>query len=372
MECDIFTFALYMILPLLALMFGRWAQRAKVLVIVTPAKVYRPSRHINYFWYLHLFVVLFIFLALRDVGTDLPVYKEIFQYSNTDYAESYGIEPGFLFLNRMIRFCTSNENVAILLFSFLSIYFVYKIIEYYADEIDLSLALFGFVTMFYFQSFSLLRIYLVTYFLCYTFKFMMNGDVKRYILCIFLSVFFHYSALLMLLPVLFYIIYRRSRKLFLLGIIFLLVGFSVSLQYLSLLNVFERYATYTVGEVESSGTGFGQVLYHLPLFLLYIYLRTKRYKSFALDLFLIYTLFSFFYGMMGYKILVIGRLSIYFMVIYVILIPYLMSLLKKNRDKMYYAIKILYIIYISFRCYMYFKEYSLLDSIIPYKFIETL
>lgn len=371
MECDIFTFALYMALPLLALMFGRWAQRAKVLVIVTPEKVYRPSKHINYFWYLNLFVVLFILLALRDVGTDLPVYKEIFQYSNTDYAESYGIEPGFLFLNRVLRFCTSNENVAILLFSFLSIYFVYKIIEYYADEIDLSLALFSFVSMFYFQSFSLLRIYLVTYFLCYTFKFMMNGDVKKYILCIFLSVLFHYSALLMLLPVLFYIIYRRSRKLFLLGIIFLLVGFSVSLQYLSLLNVFERYSTYAEGEVES-GVGFGQVLNHLPLFLLYVYLRIKRYKSSVLDLFLVYSLFSFFYGMMGYKVFVIGRLSIYFIAIYVILIPWLMKLLKKDSDKMYYAIKISYIIYMFFRCYMYFKEYSLLDSIMPYKFIETL
>lgn len=371
MEYDVFTFILYMTLPLLALMFGRWAQRAKVLVIVTPKKVYRPSKHINYFWYLILFVVLFIFLALRDVGTDLPVYKEIFQYSNTDYAESYGIEPGFLFLNRMIRFCTSNENVAILLFSFLSIYFVYKIIEHYSDEIDLSLALFGFVSMFYFQSFSLLRIYLVTYFLCYTFKFMMNGDFKKYTLCIFFGALFHYSALLMLLPVFFYIIYQWNKKIFLLGIFFLLVGFSISLQYLFLLNIFERYSTYAEGEVEN-GMGFGQVLNHLPLFLLYLYLRIKRYESSVLDLFLVYSLFSFFYGMMGYKVFVIGRLSIYFIVIYVILIPWLMRLLKRNGDRMYYAIKILYIIYMSFRCYMYFKEYSLLDSIAPYKFIETL
>lgn len=371
MEYDIFTLILYISLSLLSLILGWLAQRSKVLVIVTPERIYRPSRNINYFWYLTLFALLFVFLAFRDVGADLPMYKEIFQYSNTSYVDDYGIEPGFVFFNQIIRFCTSNENVAVVLFSLLSVFFIYKTIEYYADNIDLSLALFGFVSIFYFQSFNLLRIYLVTYFLCYTFKLMVNGNVIKYTLCVLLAVLFHFSALLMLLPVSFYYIYRRSRTLFIIGLFVLLVVFFMSFQYLSIFNIFERYSTYVEGEMEG-GMGVGQILNHLPLFMLYIYLRIKKYKSSMLDLLLVYSIFSFFYGMLGYKILVIGRLLIYFMPMYIVLIPLLIRLLKKNRDKGYYTIKILYITYMSFKCYMYFKEYLLLDSIMPYKFIKTL
>lgn len=365
-EWDYSTFLLYLGLSILSFIIGRQAQNSKVLVISTVQNVYRPKKHINYFWYLLLFGLLFIFLAFRDVGSDLPTYREIFFYSNTDYSKTYGIEPGFVLLNKIIRLCTSDETIGIMILSLLSILFVYKIVEYYADNIDLSLSLFAFVSMFYFQSFNLLRIYMVSYFLCFMFRYILNGKILKYCLCVLCCVLFHYSSILMLLPVFYYYVYCRSKKLFWLGILLLIVGFVISLQYLSVLNVFERYSSYMNNEVNDS-LGFGQISFHLPLFLLYFHLKKSVNKTPFLDLFFVYTLFSLIYGMMGYKILMIGRVSVYFIVIYVILIPSLLRTLKENNNQNYYFIKFLYILYIFFRLHMYFTEYLYLDKIMPYK-----
>lgn len=373
MEWNDATLIMYISVVLLAFLFGHLSQNSKVVILCANNKIYRPKHRINYLFFLFIFFVLFFLMAFRNVGTDLSVYRNIFYYANTDYVDTFGNEPGFVLINKIIRYFTDNENVAILAFSLISILMIYKTIEYYSDKLDVSIALLAYASMFYFQSFNLLRIYLASYFLCYMFKYVLDGEVLKYSLITFVCISVHYSSVLMIFPILFYYLYRKNKMLFTLGLLIFIIALYLSLNYLSILNIFERYSKYLENNSNSSfGLGLGQIMYHLPLFLFLYYLKRNNYASQYWDLFFVYTIFSFIFGMLGYKVLMIGRVTVYFMPIYVILLPYYIRELKIYHDKYYFAFKITFIIYFLFRCHMYFKEYLGLDSIMPYKIIERL
>jgi len=324
----------------------------------------------NIFFFL-LFLVLFIISAFRDIGTDLPVYKSIFEDSRTIYVKDYNNEPGFIFINRIIALFTSNSDVAIGVFSFLSLFLIYRTIQYYKQEFDIQFCLFAFVGLFYFQSFNLLRIYFTSYILCYFFKYMIRGSTKKYLVIIALCTLIHYSAILMLLPGVFYILYTKSHRLFWIGISVIIIFIIVLLPYLEIFNIFDRYSSYLQDSAlnfQNNKFGVAQFLFHSPLYVLYYYSR-KRLNNRDVDLLLVYTTFSLLYACLGYKILMIGRVSIYYIVIYVIIIPRILFQLKLNHYKNLKLIKFFIILILLLRIHLYFVEYLYLDSLMPYKTI---
>ena len=370
---DLDTLYFYFCIVIISFILGELSQKSTLVCKINSTITLRPKHKVNYFWLFLFFFILILVSGLRDVGTDLPVYRNIFIDSNSKYSGDYQNEPGFILFNSIIRYFVDSANVAIFLFSFLSFYFIYKTIEYYSTSIDISIAFLALTTMFYFQGFNLLRIYLVAYFLCYKFKLLIEGKTLLYIIIVTFCIAFHYSSILMLLPCSFYVLYKYNKQLFKIGVFIFVIGLFCILPYLSVLNVFARYTSY-LEESMSSNSPFGiaQLIYHLPIWLMIIFLKRRKYDSVCLDLLIVYSIFSFIYGCLGYVILMIGRVSIYFMVIYVILIPKLLHEMKIRRDKYYYKIKFAIIIYLMFRCHLYFKEYLFLDSIMPYKMIESL
>lgn len=370
-EWDNSTLLLYLFLFFSSFFIGWLIQHTGVIVCRLGDRTLRPVKHINYFWFISFFLFLLFFSGFRDVGTDLPVYRDIFLYVNDrSVMGTNDNEPGFILMNKILRYFINDVNIAIFLFSALSLIFMFKAMNYYSEKIDLSIAMFAFLGLFYFQSFNLLRIYMVSYFLCYEFKNLIEGHIWKYFFIVFFCVFFHYSAILMVLPILAYIIQRKSSTCFILLLLVVFVSSYLILPYLSFLNLFERYSSYMEDSM-NGGIGIAQIAYHLPLFLLYFYMnKQSKYSKILLDLLLVYSSFSFLFGMLGYKILMIGRMSIYFSMLFVIIVPYLIRSLRDNGDKYYSFVKVFFILYVIFRCHMYFKEYLFADSIMPYKIIS--
>lgn len=361
------TFILYCSIIFTVTLLAVFSQISKSQVLVIADRTFRLKHKINYFFYLLLFLILAFFSAFRNVGTDLYTYREIFALADNSAVYSFGNEPGFILMNQILRFFSVNENLPIVFFSFLSLYFVYKTLEFFFDDIDISISVFCFVSIFYFQSYSLVRIYLVSYFLCYTIKLLLQGKIWLYVAIVLFCTMFHYSSVLMIFPVIFYWIYKTYRKLFVLSVLCFCIGCLFSVRYLSYLNIFERYEGYVTTSVEG-GVGMGQFIFHLPLFFFILYLW-KRYTSVYLDLLLVYSIFSLIYGCLGYWIPMIGRTSVYFMPIYILFVPAILALMKKKRDKNYHLCRAVVICYALLKAYLYFSEYLFLDGIMPYETI---
>jgi len=89
---------------------------------------FNSSSDINSYNYFILAVIfLFYFVsAFRNVGTDLPAYLEIFSVSNSKSdTEVYGIEPGFLLLNKFIYQFTQNGDYFIFIISFIYLFIIF-------------------------------------------------------------------------------------------------------------------------------------------------------------------------------------------------------------------------------------------------------
>lgn len=345
------TIFLYMSLIFISLILGYLAERNKT---------NKPL--------LLLFGILFCVAAIRDCGTDLEMYREIFTYSNTSFALYFGIEPGFLLVNRIIKIFTDNSDIAIVIWAGLSMYFVYYAIKRLHIRTGIAFAVFSFVAVYYFQSFNLLRIYLVAYFVCSRFYLLKQEQYKKFTLILLCCVLFHYSSIVLFLPFLSYMIYRRSSKMFwifILGVAFILFS---STALLNSFGAIQRYSHY-LDNNESTSIGTMQFIIHAPLFYLCHYLYKKGYAIQDYILLLSFTTSSFLFGLLSYNFIILGRVSIYFLVIFVVIIPPILNILKINRDPKYKIINIMLYGLIAFRCHMYLVQYLYLDGIMPYKTI---
>lgn len=316
------------------------------------------------------FLLLWIFAIIRDVGYDLPMYRNIYNNAFTDEITSQDLEPGYICLNQAINILGFSEFWGIGIISFLSYFLVYKAIYDNRTKISVGLSVLAFTGLYYFQSYNLVRIYLTAAFLLYTSKYLFNFKYKKYAICIIIATAFHYSASAMLIPLGLFYIYKNKKSWFypLLIISFFVLFFMTSI--LSNLPTFSRYEKYLSAGIQDNAIGMMHFVINVPILLLYFYVRQKNYKSSYIDVLWVYGLMSLIFGILGYRIVMLGRILIYFNIIFIISIPYTINCLKKHNDIFYYLIYGCYAVYIFLRFYIYLSTYLVLDAIMPYKIIE--
>lgn len=361
------TILLYLFFIISSALLARFAQNGKILVMKLKSGTLRPKFELNYLYLFLSFGVICFFSAFRDVGTDSDTYREIFVAANSNDIDDYALEPGFVLLNKFFRLFFSNEYFGIFLFSFLSFWLVYKTVAYFSNCIQLDTAVLALGCMFYLQSYNLLRIYLAAFFLLYCIRFLINGLYFRYLFFLCLTCLIHYSAIIMIIPGILYMVYVRYRILFYIAIAIFIYTSFLAINYLYSMTLFERYNHYLNAGARETGFGIMQWIYHLPLISLYFYLRKRHYSSVLQDIYWVYVLISFVLGILSYKIAMLGRVGVYFNVIYIIMIPHFLFLLKRNRDRYYFLIKITVICYFFFRLFVYLQDYLYTDGIMPYK-----
>lgn len=343
---------------------------------ITTSEKYTSNVHLyikytrNYVALLISFILLFLLAIFRDVGTDLPMYRMIYDNSTNDWELFAGMEPGFLLLNSIIRLTGLSEFWGISIISFISYFLIYKTIYNNRHIINVGLSVLAFTALYYLQSFNLIRIYLAASFLLYTSKYLLIQKYKKYAICIFIAIWFHYSASVMLMPLALMYFYTKKKKLFypILFISTIIIYYATSV--LELIPTFSRYQRYLDAGTMENSIGFMQIAINIPIFILYFYARYKNFKSTYIEVLWVYGLTSLIFGLLSYKILMFGRALIYFNIIFLLCIPYIFNHLKKNHDKYYYLIYGCYVVYLFIRFYQYLSEYLVLDGIMPYRMIE--
>ena len=135
-----------------------------------------------------------------NVGTDYTNYIDIFNLSKIYESNEYlgqGTEILFYLIVR-IAVLFNNSQVLFWLFSFLTIAIMYKTITDNNRKLSTGLMVLLFLFLYYTTSFNIMRQALAVVIIAYSYKFIFNKDLIKFILAIIIASMFHITALLFL------------------------------------------------------------------------------------------------------------------------------------------------------------------------------
>lgn len=359
------TIILYLFITALSVLFASLAQLSKKERFQNNLLKHKP----NLFFLSVSFAILFVFSAFRDVGTDLPVYRNIFETVNNSDILDFGIEPGFVLINKFLNNIGLSRDAAIAFFSFITLLLIYKAIYRYGYAINWTLSIFALSALFYFQSYNLMRMYLAASIMLYASYYLFELKWRKYLIIWFATIFIHFSTFLLIVPFSLFYLYLRNKQSFYIGLAVLIIISRLMITALDAIPMFARYNSYIEAGLMENSIGFMQIAICIPLFLIYLYAKQKLGETIYVKALFVFTCSSLFLGILSYKIMMIGRALVYYNVIYIILIPIIFKLCTLKRSSYIELIKFAYMLYISFRFYDYLKTYLYMDGIMPYKSI---
>lgn len=297
-----------------------------------------------------LLIVLLLFIpsffsGIRyGIGTDYFSYVKMFDRINNGVL--INTEIGYKLLNYLIGVLGGNVQILFFLVTFITFSFVYFFLRNYRGTISVGLGMFVFFLLYYSFSFNAVRSSISMAISLYSYKFIEERKILKFIIFSLLSLSFHNSAIITL-PMYFLYNYfgeknKFHRVIIYLIIIVLIANYQPIIQYASI-NIFEdpKYLRYATGVEPSIGIGLFVIFapFILPGLVYYKELinEDSRFK------------FYFFMFLSGYIIKFVGyfggeylnRIAEHFIVVLVWLIPYYYSYFKKRKETYLIAVSIL-------------------------------
>lgn len=313
-------------------------------------------------------VILSLFLGLRGVtvGADTLQYRNIWENCNIRGYDFGTIEYGFRYINQVLASIVNDGRFGVLFFSSITIYLFLKGIYEYGKDINYFLAVSSFSFIFYLQSLNLLRIYLAAGFLIFAFKYIYKDEnYVKYLFCILVASFIHSSSLVLLFPLMMLWIYRKNKSI---ACILYIAAFGIIYSLKDLLFAYvtiARYSAYADSN-EVNEIGLLGILEFLPVFYAIYYIVRHKLSGWKYDVIVAFSSVAFLFRILSYFISAVGRLSIQFIQVYVLLFPLLVGSIGVTNSKTNKKIIILYTLYLIFRLHTYFLTMLGPDEIMPY------
>lgn len=338
-----------------------------VITIVTQNKpVVGFSGRRSYLWSL---IVPFVLLFVKGFGTTGRDLRNgyFYNYMNATSLSSfpdYTVETGYRVLNVIIRNITTQYWVLVFVIACLSIYPVIAILKKYKDRIDLPAAILLYMSIFFFNGFSPLRMCLAAALGLFAFDAMAEKRTIKALIWIIIASLFHTSSLVLIIPYFFSSIKGLNKKMIAFSLTaFFLVGYLGRASLTSMLAENDRYYIYS--SFDSVHIGFEQIIYFFPLFIIFYYGRKcdadKHFSILAFS----YLSTAFCFGMLGYVFSIFGRFRDMFVPL-IIIVPYYVRLLKKKYPGYQRIINIMFWVYCIARFYIYISQYYISEDLMPY------
>lgn len=141
---------------------------------------------------------LIVFSGFRFcVGTDYEGYSDMFYRILSD-GRYYDIEWGYYWLVRFVNAIGGTSQLVFLIFSFITLYFIYKFIEYFSEDVELSWLVFVCIGPYFLSTFNGMRQWLVVSIFAYSLRFVKESNFKKYLILNVVGCLFHYSAIILL------------------------------------------------------------------------------------------------------------------------------------------------------------------------------
>ncbi|WP_074563494.1 EpsG family protein [Streptococcus equinus] len=316
-----------------------------------------------------LFLILIVGFRSLDTGTDTYRYAEALNRYVAGYvtqSDKIWLGKGYFFIFYIIKYLFGSSYVIFnLLIAFLTIYFLYRVILKESQDPLLSLFLF-FATCLFLQMLNQSRQLLAIVLVLYSYSFVKEKKLIKYVLVITIAGLIHSSALIML-PF-YYLgnlkINKKTILSYMLVVLLILFGFPF----------IERMMSYTTyGQVyvvnnymtESQSSSFLNLAVRFLLLLFILFLKEKdelKNNSYFFNM-AIWTLLT---QLITTKIYIFGRITTYFFVYYLLSIPYVLEGLKNRNNKLFYY----FVTVLIFTAYyiVYYKKVSISSGYSIYNF----
>ncbi|QGX92334.1 EpsG family protein [Tatumella sp. TA1] len=323
-----------------------------------------------------LIITLSILPVFRDqtVGTDTSMYVDFFSWNMTwaDWIH-YGTELGFVSVIKTFHFIGIESYFFYLLF-FSLLYNYLMITGIFKLSVNPLISIITYITIstLFFFNFNVIRQSLALAFFVYSLPFMFNKKYYKCYLIIIIGVFFHYSALLLLIfPIIYSNIEKRFKFTTIISVILIYAYTKLTTVLLGFLANFTgatRYNNY-IGLTESNG-GKICIFNILVLIVLTIIASINRQlfrdKSFLFFFYLfIVMVFTYFcVSFLGLKYEGPGRILNYFYVADIFIYPYFFNIVNVRYRMISYLF--FYIFAFTYVCVVF--TYVPLHGVLPYKF----
>lgn len=311
---------------------------------------------------LSAFSLFFISTFRYGIGNDYFPYANYF----VDSLHSHYMEIGFDYLVLFIRGLTDNYVWMFAVCSLIFFYFIYKAI--YEQSINPTLTIFIFLCApYFFEFFSGMRQMIAVAIFLYSIKYIKSRKIIPYIIFILLGASIH-SSLLIFLPVYFLYNKRISLRLGSVLIVLTIIFRPIIASVLHSVIEFTNYAKYFDSRFDTGH--FGIVTLLIPLFIFIfcvLFYNNKNNEKPDKD-------YQFYCNLMFVQVFIvliqdlvplITRIGWGFGISQIILIPYALSKIKSQKNRVYMTVFICSL----FIIYLYVMRFSGSGSLLPFKWV---
>lgn len=314
-------------------------------------------------------LLLILVKGFSSVGRDAlsGYYYGFTTASNLKSFSDGSVELGYRLLAVIVHNIWNNYAFFLIVIATLTVcpvsYFAWK----YRKYLDVRIVMMLYVTIYYFQGLSLLRIYLAASISLFVVDNLLKKKYVKALIYIFVASLFHTSMLVLLLPYLIFCYRKLSWGVYALLLLGVFIVFSVLGNHI-IASLSGRYAVYS--SLESGKMGYQQLLYYFPIFMTIYYghkLPTLKSSNelIVYKISMSFAFAGFFMGELGYIIPILGRTQVIFLPLIYFISFYLKRLGRQNH-KLSFWLTILAVSYGILRMYIYLIQYYQIDSIMPY------
>lgn len=323
-------------------------------------------------------ILLYCISAIRgfSVGGDLHYYFRDFQdaidsKSFSGFFEVSNKEPGFTLLVWMISIITDSKRLYLIFTSFFSLVGPFCFIKKYSKWPVVSIIIYFLI--FYSNTFNNVRQSIAISFICFSCDMLLSKKFKSYIILTLLATSIHFSAFVFLSA---FILKKLKLSLKNIIITYVLGLFAYSFIITDILTILLSVVVTKYGDSaleESAGRGYGLSLLYFFIFLC-LYVVFTKIKLSSIDYGVIKTLLFFIVilpliQLCATHLNILSRLTTYFYVFIVVLIPNLLINIKNVPVRRLSCITAI-ILYYVFACLTIYAQYDDTGSngqgVIPY------
>lgn len=328
----------------------------------------RPNRA---FWVLS-FMVLFLLSALRwQVGTDYITYGQL--YTSLNKISTLGAfvrqipitEPGYILLNFFVKAVFNQYLVVYALCALITLAFFYRAFEDYHEKSSVMLAILVFAALLFPFSLNIMRQMMAVGIMFFATRYIFRNEYGAAAVWTLVAATFHVTALVV---VPFWIIRgdKRWQKIsrtavfaFLIVILFGGVLFRPVFEHIPFFGAL-------AGEVDpESKPGIGLLLLRAPIFIPVLLYRKKLTAHDERNrLWIIFMLFEIAFSHLGYINSVFSRISLYFAVSWIVLLP---SLVRSMPTRSFQYRMGAYVVLVLAALWVFNTLFNNYNGVIPYK-----
>ena len=319
-----------------------------------------------------IFSVFFVLLAFRDVsvGNDTQNYADLYDTIVNGYLkEDTRYEVGYILYNKVLGVFSSSYRLLLIVSAFIVVCSFASIIRKFSNKIWLSVLLL-FLLSYFDISANLLRQAIAMAILLCAFDILLKKRSALFVIYVLFASTFHLMSLVFVVAII--VPYVNLTKTSLLILLLVLMGAYFLSDYLVnyIFNNIALYSSYENSEYVLGGIKIASILNSL-IFALVLIFSLFKYQDLKDDL---VTRSAFWMVAIGEILLLlslgfnqIGRVSKMFTIFAIILIPNVLSIIKRKSGKLYIILCILWIIFLTIQYLLIVKYRSNWHGIYPYK-----